>query len=122
MIGKGALDAFVAEANEVIEFQMIRNAAEIDEASKSSCPPFNPEFTHQLFGESEAIFGYRNLKIRILYTASSLYSYINMKYAEKVPHHSKIFSVTHESYLIRLILICDRLIRKMPRALKPMIL
>ena len=27
---------------------------------------FKPQFTHQVFGEKEAIFGYKDLKIKVL--------------------------------------------------------
>ena len=45
---------------------------------------FNPEFTHQFFGENENVFGYRGLKVKLFYAASSLTRYISVDYAEKV--------------------------------------
>lgn len=40
--------------------------------------------THQLFGEKETIFGYKDLKIDILCTAANLHTYIRVNYSEKI--------------------------------------
>ena len=34
---------------------------------------FAPSFTHQVFGEREVIFGYRNLKIKVQYPLLTFY-------------------------------------------------
>lgn len=39
---------------------------------------------HQIFGETESIFGYQNLKVRILYTAGPLHIYLGVEYDKKV--------------------------------------
>ncbi len=41
---------------------------------------FAPVFTHQVFGENEAIFGYKNLKVKLYYTPDTLTTYIGLKY------------------------------------------
>ncbi|XP_055901676.1 histone acetyltransferase type B catalytic subunit-like isoform X2 [Biomphalaria glabrata] len=38
--------------------------------------------THQLFGDSELIFGYKNLNVHIYYTAARLIPYLNISYSE----------------------------------------
>ncbi|KJE92455.1 histone aminotransferase 1 [Capsaspora owczarzaki ATCC 30864] len=45
---------------------------------------FHPEFAHQLFGDNERIFGYRNLNIKLFYTASAMHPLFSMTYSEKV--------------------------------------
>ncbi|VDN08861.1 unnamed protein product [Dibothriocephalus latus] len=51
---------------------------------------FNPEMTHQIFGESEKIFGYKDLSVTIAVMAGSLSTYVDIKYSEKIsPNLSK---------------------------------
>lgn len=45
---------------------------------------FKPEFTHQIFGDDESIFGYRNLRIDYYLTPGLLEAYIGLKYKDKV--------------------------------------
>jgi histone acetyltransferase 1 len=57
-----------------------------DEADpdSSSCCSFQPEFTHQIFGDEEIIFGYKNLRIDYYLTPGLLDAYIGLNYAEKI--------------------------------------
>lgn len=68
-------------ANDVIFFKLVRNADDLDVTSKANT--FHPEFTHQIFGEHESIFGYRDLRINIYYTSSTLKRMVTMTYSEK---------------------------------------
>lgn len=45
---------------------------------------FHPEFAHQIFGENESIFGYKDLHIPLYYSAGPLNIYMGLKYAVKV--------------------------------------
>lgn len=74
------LQNFVLDALEVVEFKLIRYKEDVDDDSLK----FSPLMAHQIFGESESIFGYENLKVRILYTAGPLQTYIGIKYDKKV--------------------------------------
>jgi hypothetical protein len=56
-----ARDAFVVSANTAMSFRLVRTPAEL-----ATAPTFHPEFTHQVFREDETIFGYRELKARLL--------------------------------------------------------
>lgn len=38
---------------------------------------------HQIFGENESIFGYQDLKVKILYTAGPLHIYLGIEYSSK---------------------------------------
>ncbi|XP_064471930.1 histone acetyltransferase type B catalytic subunit-like isoform X1 [Ornithodoros turicata] len=79
-LSKGALDAYIASGNDVVEFKLVRTAEDLDNDSLG----FAPEMSHQIFGEGENIFGYRNLRVKIYYTACSLNIYVSVKYAEKI--------------------------------------
>lgn len=61
---------------------MIRNESDLDGNAK--CETFNPEFTHQIFGEQETIFGYVDLRVDIFYASSTLKRLVKMSYSEKV--------------------------------------
>lgn len=39
---------------------------------------------HQIFGESETIFGYQGLHVRVLYTAGPLHIYLGIEYDSRV--------------------------------------
>ena len=79
-LSEGHLDQYVSTANEVITFKFVKSKEDVEDDTDS----FNPEFTHQFFGDSENIFGYIGLKIKFLYSACRLNQYFNMKYREKV--------------------------------------
>ncbi|CAH8826083.1 unnamed protein product [Trichobilharzia szidati] len=79
------LDDYRENAYDVIQFKLVDNKEAIN-----SVQGFNSQFTHQIFGESEQIFGYRNLKIDIYYTPVFLSTYIDISYSSKVnPELSK---------------------------------
>lgn len=62
-------------------FRTVRSRAEIDDDTAIS---FYPEFAHQIFGENECIFGYKDLKIRLFYTAGPLNIYMGVKYTSRI--------------------------------------
>jgi len=76
------LDAFLCDANEAIELKLVRNAEEIDDDETT----FNPEMSHQVYGENESIFGYKDLRIKLFYSAARLTTYLNVSYSTKVKH------------------------------------
>lgn len=80
MISRGPLSDFVCNANEVTFIKLINDEQDLNDLEKDS---FHPEFTHQFFGDNENIFGYRQLKVYLLYTGSRLNSYLGLKYAER---------------------------------------
>ncbi|KAG4075417.1 hypothetical protein HA402_015070 [Bradysia odoriphaga] len=71
---------YVANALEVVEMKLIRDRNDIEDDSIS----FSPEYAHQVFGENESIFGYRDLKVRLYYTAGALNMYLGCKYSSRV--------------------------------------
>lgn len=64
-----------------LDFFIVRNRAEIDDDTATT---FHPEFAHQIFGENECIFGYKDLKIRLFYTAGPLNIYMGLKYTSRI--------------------------------------
>lgn len=78
------LQNLVSDAVEVVEFKLIRTRDDVDDDSKS----FHPAMAHQIFGENENIFGYKDLQVRLLYTAGPLNVYIGLKYSNRVDDYS----------------------------------
>lgn len=72
---------FVFIFNSVFIFDLVRDRSEVDDDTSTV---FHPEFAHQIFGESECIFGYKDLKIRLFYTAGPLNMYFGTKYASRI--------------------------------------
>lgn len=75
------LDSYVSRANDVIFFKLVRRESDIEEDKGT----FHPEFTHQIFGESENIFGFKDLKILMCYSSGLLTRFISVSYSEKIP-------------------------------------
>ncbi|CAN7980282.1 unnamed protein product [Ixodes pacificus] len=79
-LSKGVLDAYVLSGNEVVEFKLVLNEDDLENDDIA----FPPEMSHQIFGEGESIFGYRDLKVQLYYAACSLTTYLHMSYTEKI--------------------------------------
>ncbi|XP_052065182.1 histone acetyltransferase type B catalytic subunit-like [Mytilus californianus] len=77
---KNRLESFRCCANDVIHFKLVRQKSDLEDDSTT----FHPEMTHQLFGEQESIFGYKDLIVEMFYSASRLTTYVNMQYFEKI--------------------------------------
>ncbi|XP_017465807.1 PREDICTED: histone acetyltransferase type B catalytic subunit [Rhagoletis zephyria] len=73
-------EELVLDALEVVEFKLIRRKQDLEDDSLV----FHPQMAHQIFGESESIFGYKDLLVRILYTAGPLHIYIGIEYSSRV--------------------------------------
>ncbi|THD26028.1 Histone acetyltransferase type B catalytic subunit [Fasciola hepatica] len=73
------VDEYRVDACEAISFKLIRTKEDFEHGCE-----FHPEFAHQIFGESEQIFGYRNLKVNIWYLSGSLKTYINVSYSSSI--------------------------------------
>ncbi|XP_030373490.1 histone acetyltransferase type B catalytic subunit [Scaptodrosophila lebanonensis] len=70
----------VLDALETVEFKLIRDKADIH----NDALIFHPAMAHQIFGESETIFGYQDLHVRVLYTAGPLHIYLGIEYEKRV--------------------------------------
>jgi len=76
-------------SNDSIFFKYIFDENDVhDENSKRSMEDdensFKPEYTHQIFGDDEIIFGYKNLHIDYYLTPGTLDAYIGVKSREKI--------------------------------------
>ncbi|KAF6215715.1 hypothetical protein GE061_000046 [Apolygus lucorum] len=81
----GLNDGFVTDANEAVFFKLIRSESDLrteDPNSLNDTKVFHPAMCHQIFGEEEKIYGYKNLKISIYYTAAHLNIYVGVKHDE----------------------------------------
>ncbi|KRX06989.1 Acyl-CoA N-acyltransferase [Pseudocohnilembus persalinus] len=58
---------------------------QIEEINNKKLNNYNPKFTHQLFGDEESIYGYKDLSIDIYFTAGRLQKYIKIEYEDKMP-------------------------------------
>lgn len=76
----GHLSHLVINSNECLEFKLIRDVDDLEDDKTS----FKPEMSHQVFGDSETIFGYQDLKVKLYYSAGLLETYLGMTYSEKV--------------------------------------
>ncbi|XP_046546607.1 histone acetyltransferase type B catalytic subunit-like [Haliotis rubra] len=77
---KNKFESFKCSANDVVHFKLVRQESDIFTETTT----FKPEMTHQLFGDQESIFGYKDLVVEMYYSACRLSTYINMKYSEKL--------------------------------------
>ncbi|KAL3210656.1 hypothetical protein MRX96_036939 [Rhipicephalus microplus] len=79
-LSKEALEAYVVSANDVVHFKLVMTTDDIEDDDIA----FQPEMSHQIFGEGESIFGYRDLHVKLYYGSCSLTPYLGMSYTEKI--------------------------------------
>ncbi|CAI9719858.1 histone acetyltransferase type B catalytic subunit-like [Octopus vulgaris] len=77
---KNKLEAYKCCSNDVIHFKLVRSKKDVENEDIA----FRPDMTHQLFGDHESIFGYRDLHLDLFYTAGALITYLKIKYLDKV--------------------------------------
>ena len=78
-------EEFISSANKSIAIKLVCNESDLKEDSDSqSMKEFVPEFCHQLFGENEQIFGYKDLRVKLYYSSAKLNCYLSLDFAEKV--------------------------------------
>ncbi|XP_077993239.1 histone acetyltransferase type B catalytic subunit-like [Glandiceps talaboti] len=77
---RSAMEQYVCSANEAISMKLVKTSSDINDDSVG----FNPEFTHQIFGQNENIFGYKDLQVQLYYSAAKLNLYLGKSCTEKV--------------------------------------
>ncbi|KAL5010392.1 hypothetical protein ScPMuIL_012697 [Solemya velum] len=77
---KNKLEAYKCSANDAIHFKLVRQESDLEDEKTT----FKPDMTHQLFGDQESIFGYKDLVVELFYSAARLVTYLNVKYTDKV--------------------------------------
>ena len=83
-VGCGSLlsdiEKYKNDSNEATFIKLVRTAEDV----MNDKLDFHPAMSHQIFGDSETIFGYKDLQVKLLYHAGSLLTYLNMTLHEKV--------------------------------------
>ncbi|XP_048730537.2 histone acetyltransferase type B catalytic subunit-like [Ostrea edulis] len=79
-LAKNKYELYKCSANESIHFKFVRKEEDLEDEAST----FLPEMTHQVFGENESIFGYKDLVVEIYYTAAKLTTYVNLQYITKI--------------------------------------
>uniref|UniRef100_A0A0K8TT35 Histone acetyltransferase type B catalytic subunit n=1 Tax=Tabanus bromius TaxID=304241 RepID=A0A0K8TT35_TABBR len=74
------LQDYVTDAVEVVDFRLVRDREDAFDPSNV----FHPEMAHQIFGETERIFGYKDLRIDIMYLAGPMKVYVGMRTSQCV--------------------------------------
>jgi hypothetical protein len=95
------LESFVCEAVDAVKFKLgkylkdlqrsvfnkilflaVRDPSDVDKTEIV----FKADMAHQIYGETENIFGYKDLQINVYYSAGPLDIYYDVKYSKKVKH------------------------------------
>ncbi|XP_063729076.1 histone acetyltransferase type B catalytic subunit-like [Symsagittifera roscoffensis] len=76
----GQVEAFKSEALECITFHYVHSIEDFENDRVT----FKPQFAHQIFGEDETIFGYKDLAIDMYYTAGTLKCFIRVNYSGRI--------------------------------------
>lgn len=67
------------DANEALELSLFTPST-----GKECASNIHPIYTYPLFGENETIFGYKDLKVRIMFAADDMTPCVEITFAEKV--------------------------------------
>ena len=80
------LKVYKNDANACISFKYIFDHSDLKVADKveDENALFKPEYTHQIFGDEECIFGFKNLRVDYFLTPGLLHAYIGLNYKEKI--------------------------------------
>jgi len=80
VIAGNKFDSYKASANEAIYFKLVRKENDVIDDNNV----FKPDMSHQLFGDSESIFGYKDLRVDMYCTAGRMITYVNIGYSDKI--------------------------------------
>jgi len=73
------------DSNEALSFKLVRSEEDvIEDWEDDEDKVFVPEMTHQVYGQSEEIYGYKGLEIHLYASAAKLKFYCDIIYDEKI--------------------------------------
>nr|XP_023029651.1 histone acetyltransferase type B catalytic subunit [Leptinotarsa decemlineata]XP_023029652.1 histone acetyltransferase type B catalytic subunit [Leptinotarsa decemlineata] len=70
------MSCFKKDALSVVTFRVVYDKMNVE---KNKYPEFKPIMAHQIFGDSESIFGYRSLSINLYYLHNSARCYVDLQ-------------------------------------------
>lgn len=79
------MNVYKKEACKVVLFKFVYDE---DDLESENAVTFKPEMAHQLFGESESIFGYRSLSITLNYLHNSSRCYVDLVSSGKIQNEN----------------------------------
>ncbi|XP_048379257.1 histone acetyltransferase type B catalytic subunit isoform X2 [Stegostoma tigrinum] len=74
------LAEYKCDTNKAIRLKLVRFVEDLEDETMS----FSPLYSHQVFGDEESVFGYKDLEIQLYYSTCSLTTFFNIKYSSKV--------------------------------------
>jgi len=80
MIAGNKFDSYKSSANDAIHFKLVRSENDVIDDNNV----FKPDMSHQLFGDSESIFGYKDLRVDICCTAGRMITYVSVSYSDRI--------------------------------------
>ncbi|KAK7092757.1 histone acetyltransferase type B catalytic subunit-like [Littorina saxatilis] len=84
---RNRLEDFKCCANDAIHFKLVRQQADFEDEKTT----FKPDMTHQLFGEQESIFGYKDLVVQVFFTAGKLVPYMSLSFSDMVTGQDGVY-------------------------------
>lgn len=72
------IEDWTIDANEAVTLSIYS-----PKTGKELTSPFHPTWTYPIFGEEQTIFGYKDLKIRILFAADDMKPCVEVTWAER---------------------------------------
>ncbi|KAK9469640.1 acyl-CoA N-acyltransferase [Lipomyces arxii] len=88
-------ELWTADSNEVFEVSLVKgDGATVGHA-------FNPKFTYPIFGEAEAIYGFKELEIELKLGSASLIPFLKVTYSAKLEDKAKLATVIREDKRLR---------------------
>ncbi|KAK4241710.1 histone acetyl transferase [Achaetomium macrosporum] len=75
-------DAWSAPSNDALLLSLVSPSPA---GLKTIAQSFHPKFTYPIFGDSEEIFGYKDLEINLQYNATDMRPNLSVKYSKKFP-------------------------------------
>lgn len=77
---KAQVEEWSSNSNDCTMIQLVRNVGSNNVVAK-----FQPDFTYPIFGDEEAIFGYRGLNIAVTFAAHDMRPYVSITHDEVFP-------------------------------------